>query len=389
VPSARGEVMAGALKTVYVELVPKTKKLTSGLQKVDRQVKKSTLKMKVMAAAIGTSLVLAARKAARAFDQFAGQADDLAKLARGLRVTTNELQELQFVLERTGGSGSSVRNMVLALEKALGDAAGGSLEYVEAWQDLGLNFKEIEKLGVAERFWEIRRAVKASNGAVKASAAAQIILARGMKANVSTMQETEESILAVRKEFEKLGGVTKEASTLAEVIRDLDTNSKTLGDNIKSIAFEKIAPGVIEARKAFEDYIVELKESGMLDGRVTIALAAVAAGFVAMGVAAAVAAVMAFPVIGVVLAIGAAVAAVAAAFTALSQWDGLDKLFGITSGGSMGSAPAFSPYAPGHSKAAPVATVINQHITATGLTTDEVLASMRRRGEADSRKANR
>ena len=40
-----------ALKTVYVELVAKTKKLTSGLQKVDRQVKKSTLKMKVMAAA--------------------------------------------------------------------------------------------------------------------------------------------------------------------------------------------------------------------------------------------------------------------------------------------------------------------------------------------------
>jgi hypothetical protein len=282
--------------------------------------------------------------------------------------------------------------MVLALEKALGDAAGGSLEYVEAWQDLGLNFREIEKLGVAERFWEIRRAVKASDGAVKASAAAQIILARGMKANVSTMQETEESILAVRKEFEKFGGVTKEATTLAEVIKDLDTNSKTLGDNLKSLAFEKIAPGIIKARKAFEDYVVEMKESGMLDGTVTVALAAVTAGFVAMGIAVVGFTIAAFPIIGTVLAISAAVAALAAAFAALSQWDGLfqslDNLFG---GGGGGSAiPAFDPYAPARASGGVVSnTVINQNVTAPGVSIEEVQSFMKRRGMADARKANR
>jgi hypothetical protein len=387
-----------ALKTVYVELVAKTKKLTSGLQKVDRQVKKSTLKMKVMAAAIGTSLVLAVRKAARAFDQFAGQADDLAKLARGLRLNINELQELQFVLDRTGGSAASVRNMIQAMDKALGDASNGLETMVRSWEDLGLNFREIEKLPVAERFWAIRRAVKASSGDVKASAAAQLILARGMKANISTMQETEESILAVRKEFEKFGGITKKAATLSEVIKDLDTNSKALGDNIKSLAFEKIAPGIIEARKAFEDYVVELKESGMLDGTVATALAAVTAGFAAMGIAVIGFTIAAFPVIGTVLAIGAAVAALAAAFAWFSgdAFKALDKLFGFGGTGATGfvgsSVPSFDPYAPGQAARAAGGVTTNttvNHITAPGVSIEEVQSYMRRHGKAAANKAVR
>lgn len=276
---------AGAIKTVFVEFVAKTSRFNNSLKKADAQVKKSTMGLKVMAAALTGAVVLGLRKASREFDQFAERGDNIAKLSRGLRMTLAELTELQFVLERLGGDETSARNMMVSLDKALGEASAGSKEYVDSFADMNLNWAELVKMRPAERFYEIRRALQASEGDVRAMAGATIVLGRGLKANLPVMQATQQEIDDIREHFSKLGGISPEAARLAETIKDLDANWALLKDTIASVAFEVIAPGVIKTREEFEKWVISLKESGALVTGVKVAIIGLVSVFVALSAA--------------------------------------------------------------------------------------------------------
>lgn len=303
--------MSTAAKQVYVELIARTQRFNNSLKKADARVKKTTTGLKVMAAALAASLAVGLRKAAREFEEFAAKGDSIAKLARGLRISVGELQELQFVLKRTGGDAGSVRNMMVSLEKAMGEAASGSKEYVDSFAAMNVNHKELEKLNPAERFWAIRRAMQAAKGDVEAIAGATIVLGRGFKGNLATLAETEENVLAVREEYKKLGGVSEEAAALSETVEDLNTNWALLKDTIASTAFEIVAPGVIKSKEAFQEWIVELKDSGKLVAIVKAALVGLSAVFIALAAA--------IVGIGVVLApVGLGFAAIIVAVGALS-----------------------------------------------------------------------
>ncbi len=209
--------------------------------------------------------VFGARALARGFVQTGENLDRIAKLARGVGTTVERLQDMEFALDRLGGDPGSVRNMVVALNKALGDAQTGSKEYVDSFKDIGVNFQELAGLDPVDQFQRIRDAMMEAEGSARSIAGASIVLGRGFKGNLPVFKATSEEWQDLIRQRRELGGFTQDQANLGEKLQDVRRDFKQVNDALKGQAFAAVAPDVIQFIKWLTETIKLERELGTLN----------------------------------------------------------------------------------------------------------------------------
>jgi len=140
-----------ALKTVYVELVAKTKRLLSGFQKVDRQTSKLNSSFKKLGVTLAG--VFGARALSRGLQQTIRSTESLIKTAKGVGFTVSEYERLTFALSEVGVEASSARIALGDFQKRLSKAIGGSSpQFAKAFKEAGLDIRALSNMSPAAAF---------------------------------------------------------------------------------------------------------------------------------------------------------------------------------------------------------------------------------------------
>lgn len=118
----------------------------------------------LMAAGAAMLSFAGAQRAVRGLLDEMGDIDNIAKTARKLGETTEELVGLQLAAEEFSGFTDSQLNMALQrMTRRIAEAAAGTGEAKQAIKDLGLDAKDLNRAGPAEAFRQIADAMRGVN----------------------------------------------------------------------------------------------------------------------------------------------------------------------------------------------------------------------------------
>jgi hypothetical protein len=147
-PSARG-IRAGR---AFVELFADDSKLVRGLRRAEKRLKAfgdriRNLGLKI--AGLGAAMLTPLLGAAKAFSSMG---DQVAKMAKRTGLSVETLSELRFVASQTGTEFESLEMAFRKMQRSIYDAGRGLSTAVDALEDLGLTFKDLDGLSPEQQF---------------------------------------------------------------------------------------------------------------------------------------------------------------------------------------------------------------------------------------------
>jgi hypothetical protein len=315
-----------AAKLVYVELVAQTKKFAAGMKKADGALAKVKKSVALVSAAILAIGAIAIRGLIRELGNLSVELDNLAKTAKGLGVSFNFLEDMQFVFKRLGGKGGTepMKKMFKTLNKATSEAASGSKEYVDVFKDLGVNQNEFIKLKPEAQILALHKAFQNSAKGTKEMAAMGDLLGRGFTANMPVFAATTDEFIELIELRRELGGFTEESGKLGEAYEDVKANIGQVKRALKDEVFKTFAPIMIKMGKATQEFFQWLDKTGLTVPILTTGLT-VLVSLMGLAAAAGIALAVAFiPISAVAVAITAAITGMTLAIgTVIYYWDDL------------------------------------------------------------------
>ena len=253
-----------ATKTVYVELVAQTKKLTSGLNKADQRVKKSTALMKKMGAAVASLFALSSlKRAARATVEYARSITDL-KRAFGL--TVDQGQRLIFTADALGLEIRAFTESMKEVKKRATEARKSSKDIEAAFNAIGITPKQAEAMD------DLELVVEALKGIGKAAPAERNFLADRIFGGMGA--EVFQAVFNDLEHFNDVLGEAGDVSTTAFDVTQLDkleAGSAKISHHWEQIKLD-LLDGVIPGLEESLEFIVDhKKELGVIGERIKFA----------------------------------------------------------------------------------------------------------------------
>ena len=318
--------MAGAAKTVYVELIARTKKFNSGLKKADKTLSKTRKGVAAVSAAILAVGAVAIRALVKELSELSKELDNMAKTSKGLGVSFEFLEDMQFVFKRLGGEAGPAQ-MVKLIGK-LGDAATGAsqglMTYVREFENLGINTEEFLKLKPEAQLLALHIAYGKSAKSTQDMASMSLILGRSFKKNISVFAESTDEFVRLIELRRDLGGLSAESGKLAETFEDLKVNISQVTRDLKDEVFKQFAPTMIAMTAATEAFWKDLNRTGNAAEFVNGAMKVFATVMGAAAVAAIAVGIATFPVLGIFLLATAAITGLVLGLgTLITRWDEL------------------------------------------------------------------
>jgi len=147
-PSAKG-IRAGR---AFVELFADDSKLVRGLRRAQKKLKafgQSIRNMGLKIAGLGAAMLAPLIGAAKAFSSMG---DQVAKMAKRTGLSVETLSELRFVASQTGTEFESLEMAFRKMQRSIYDAGRGLSTAVDALEDLGLKFEDLDGLSPEQQF---------------------------------------------------------------------------------------------------------------------------------------------------------------------------------------------------------------------------------------------
>lgn len=136
----------------FVELFADDSKLVRGLRRAEKRLKafgdrirNLGLKIAGLGAAMLTPLIGAAKA-------FSSMGDQVAKMAKRTGLSVETLSELRFVASQTGTDFESLEMAFRKMQRSIYDAGRGLSTTVDALEDLGLTFQDLDGLSPEDQF---------------------------------------------------------------------------------------------------------------------------------------------------------------------------------------------------------------------------------------------
>lgn len=307
----------------FVELFADDSKLVRGLRRAEKKIKvfgKSIRTLGLKVARLGAVMLAPMLLAAKAFGSMG---DQIAKMAKRTGFSVEALSELRFVASQTGTSMEALENGLRRMQRSIYDAGRGLSTAVDAFDDLGLTFRDFAGLKPAEQFKLIADRMSQIKDPTKKAAIAMLLLGRSGTAMLPMFAKGAAGIEELQKEARRLGlTMSSEDAKAAEVFTDaIDSLWKV----VKMAAFHigaALAPVLTQLAEKFTS--VSMKISAWIKENKGLFVSALktAAVIVAVGIALAVLGQISFgvgAVLGVLTTTVTILAAVGtAAFTALA-----------------------------------------------------------------------
>jgi hypothetical protein len=206
-----------ALGNLKVYLTAETKRFQQGLNRAKWKMKKFSKSVKNVSlglGALGAAGFIAANK-------ITSKLDSIGKSAKKLGVTTDFFQKMTFAAERSGASVGNVSAGMKRMARVISDANNKLETAKRPLREIGVNFKELQGLGIEKQFLVISDALKKVQDGSKKAALAQEIFGRAGVELIPMIQDYR----ALAEEAENLGLIIDEKTISAgERFQDSITN---------------------------------------------------------------------------------------------------------------------------------------------------------------------
>ncbi len=215
------------------------KKALASAKRTTDEWKKAGAQISKSIAVVGAVAVGAAAGIFKFAESTAAAGDRVAKTAKQAGVAANELQRMEFAIERSGGSAQglskAVRTMTLNLENA---AQKGSGPLAEGLAQVGLKAEDLLNLSLEEKMSKISEALRGVGDESRRSGLAmQIFGAKGGAELKPLLDEGAAGIKALGDEAERLGLVMsddalKASEEFTDAVLDMKSTLKALARDV-------------------------------------------------------------------------------------------------------------------------------------------------------------
>lgn len=239
--------------SVTITAVDKTRQAFNSVSRGLSGVSKSLLNVKTaIGAALGAGgLGLMVKASLEATDA-------LAKTARRIGVTTQELQKLHHAATITGVETATMNMALQRFIRRTAEAARGTGEAKDALRELGLNASQLTKLSLEEQMLALADAFEgAGTDADRVRLAMKLFDSEGV-ALVQTLKEGRSGLQGMFQEAETLGMVL--STSAVKGVEDTNDAIARLNGVIRGFrdqVIAKLAPGIEALAKHFTELIVE------------------------------------------------------------------------------------------------------------------------------------
>jgi len=306
--------MAVKAGEAFVQILADSSKLKQGLKKASAQLKSfgaSATKIGLQVAGIGLALAAPFILATKVFLQVG---DALEKMSRRTGIAVEALSALGFAAEQSGSDLATLEKGVRSMQRAINDLGRGLSTQKDAFAELGLTFKILEKLTPEEQFTLIADQLSKIEDPTKRAAVALQIFGRAGSQLLPLLEDGAQGIEKLIKEAQRLGIVVtgEEAKAAAEFTDEINILRRTF-ERLLFVVGGSVLPVFRELRNTFlgvvQTLIIIIKNNkSLLQTILKLALGAVLVG----------SAVAAFGITVTVLGIAiGAVASIVGAFTAI------------------------------------------------------------------------
>lgn len=210
-----------------------------------------------------TGVITAAGAAVTSFTVgFANTADEVGKSAQKLGVAASELQELRFAAELSGASAGALRGVLKDLQIRATDAVtNGVGPFVDAANELGLDFEELAKKSPVAAFEEIVEALSKVENSQKRTGLATRLLGEQSVELGALVEAGADGLAKMRQEARELGVVIDE-ETLAEAaeLNDELTRLRAIAKGVAGDLFRSLSPAVRGNAKDIRELIRQNRE---------------------------------------------------------------------------------------------------------------------------------
>ena len=202
------------------------------------------------AALVFTGLAFGGGALGATIKNLANSATALKELSLATGVAVPRLQELQRVFESDGVSAEAFNKSIKRLQRSIGDAAGGELEYLESFQELGVNLRDAQGeirttdsilTEVIPKLAALPRALQASFGAD--------LFGRGFQDIQTFLSRMGEDIEAFNTELQRqqalLPSLTDQTATNLKAVSQAFTDAGNAAETYGQILVASIGPEIV------------------------------------------------------------------------------------------------------------------------------------------------
>ena len=244
--------------TLAVNVIAQTGKFDQGMDKAGTKAKgfgksvggaNSGMKKMIGVAAIAAAGMAALGKAIGKVSDAMKRLDEVAKKARALGITGQDLMEFQHAAELAGVQAGSFTSALQKMQKNIGDAIAGIGLAKDSLALVGLEIGDLAKLDASEQFLAIADKISKIENASERAAVATSIFGRAGADLIPLMIQGSDAIRAQMEDLRLLQGVMSEADFQA--IEDANDAWTRLGKVMDGV-WNKVA---VEVAPAFEGLV--------------------------------------------------------------------------------------------------------------------------------------
>lgn len=181
---------------------------TAQLKNGDAMIKRVTGALKVLGGAAGLGFAI---KGLKDFTKNTALAfDEISKGARTISFSRKAFQEWQNTIELAGGSDRAFSKYVFFMQRGIAEAVNGLKTYSDAFDQLGLSPKDLQKLAPEVQFEKVFSALGRLEDQTVRNALAQRLLGRGGRELTVAMKEQLGMHEKNKIVLEQIGGVIKD-----------------------------------------------------------------------------------------------------------------------------------------------------------------------------------
>ncbi|HUX01012.1 MAG TPA: hypothetical protein VMY35_08530 [Phycisphaerae bacterium] len=215
---------------------------------------------------------------------FARWADNIAKAAKRMSVSTEWLSAMGHVAGLAGGDMETLEKGVKRMSKTISDANDGMATYVRSFDKLGLHAEDLINLSPEKEFMRIADAIGKMKNPILQAAVAQDMFGQAGTRLLPMIQQGAEGMHHYMKEAERLGLVLRgKDAVAAENLVDMLTRMKGAWQGIVNVVGVTVAPVLGKVATWITNITVAVRRwldvhPGFIDGLMKLAKWAAVAG---------------------------------------------------------------------------------------------------------------
>ena len=252
------------------------KAVSDSVKKMGEQVAATTKKVAASAAAMGKAFKSAATFGLSAFAGmgaaiagfgtasaavFARVGDSIDKMAKRSGIGVEALQGLRFAAEQSGSSIAVVEKSIFKLDRAIGDAIGGSTALQDDFAQLGVDVNALSQMTPEQQLGVMADALMAIENPAERAAIGARLMGRGFEELQPLLQEGSQGINALTSEYEQFGVALSatDVSAAAELTDAFNRISTVVRGFIVNVG-AKFAPTLTEIANKFAELSAPIME---------------------------------------------------------------------------------------------------------------------------------